>query len=226
MTPMTWPEFKAMQKAKKARKKVHGLENAKLNAFGIAQDPPNPGSGSIRKQKMPRSTPKLTAVKFERNRAISKNALEIGRKSHCGLNQAVEEMPWRYWRDKADDMWSQAVKMLAKRVGITLCRHCMSNLGNTACHIIPRGKYATRFLLSNGYIGCGPCNNGERWHRLDYREHHIQMIGAAQYESLVWISKHGKSKFDRNEMRQIYEALKKVVEGGSIEEYELTFGMI
>lgn len=97
-----------------------------------------------------------------------------------------------------DELWGQVVK-LRDRLKSPLCRICSWRPGNTAYHIVPK-QYgiATRWVLENGVLSCGPCNGAEMMNRLQYLEKHKQLFGEKFVEDMMRRARIGRgSSVDR-----------------------------
>lgn len=103
---------------------------------------------------------------------------------------------------RLDHLCSVLVRIINKRKNGGKCQVCGWRMATCAYHIIPRGKKAIRWNMKNILAGCDPCNDGERWHRLEYADKHKAIIGESAYAELKELSK-GKSKFSRDEKWQM-----------------------
>ena len=65
--------------------------------------------------------------------------------------------PRKYWKDKADALWSKKIKERDRR-----CIICGSICNLQAHHIISRRCYSTRYLLKNGATLCDVCHDKAR----------------------------------------------------------------
>ena len=81
------------------------------------------------------------------------------------------------------------IKMRDRRLGRGLCRICETRTIQVWYHIIPRGSHSTRWHPLASCGACAPCNMGEKWHRLAYREKHIKIFGLETYERLEAMSR-------------------------------------
>jgi hypothetical protein len=89
-----------------------------------------------------------------------------------------------HWIYRLDALWAFAVKLRAKLQHGNVCQVCGRRPVTVAYHIVPRGDYATRWLLDNGVGACAPCNRGEQLNRSRYQRKHVQLFGAALVERL------------------------------------------
>jgi 5-methylcytosine-specific restriction endonuclease McrA len=89
-------------------------------------------------------------------------------------------------RDRLWEIFSQYIKLRDKLLNNGLCRICGKKPIQCAYHIIPvsHGHDAIRYDPENVVGACNGCNNGERLHRLKYREKHIAIFGAELYEKI------------------------------------------
>lgn len=81
------------------------------------------------------------------------------------------------------------VKMRDRRIGSGLCRICGVRHIQVWYHIIPRASHSTRWHPEASCGACAPCNCGEKWHRLAYREKHIKIFGEQIYAKLEAMSR-------------------------------------
>lgn len=121
------------------------------------------------------------------------------------LSGQISYMPWRYWRDKLDEIAKLYAKLKGRRYGFLRedgvyvqpgkCRICATAEGTVAYHIIECGRLSTAFLEENIVLACKPCNYGEFINRRLYRQKHIEIFGKEFYE---WLERRSKDIWKRS----------------------------
>lgn len=92
------------------------------------------------------------------------------------------------------------------------CRICGERPIECAYHIIPRGKLATAFDVENIVGACNPCNNGERYHRLEYRDKHRKIFGAKFYDAL-WEKSKQSVKYSVDDLKEVASKIRELIRG-------------
>lgn len=111
---------------------------------------------------------------------------------------------------KLDGIFSFYIRLREKyRTG--WCFVCGKRPIEICYHFIPRGRYATRWLPEAACGGCKPCNCGEQFHRLMYRDKHIALLGREAYEALEAKARE-LPKFSRADLQEMCDGFRRKIE--------------
>ena len=114
--------------------------------------------------------------------------------------------------DEADKLFSLYIRLRDKRKNAGRCLICRKNPIEVCYHLIPRGRYITRWDPSAAVGGCPPCNFGEKMNRLLYRQKHIDIFGKDFYEALEEKSRQ-LAKFSVDDLRNMVAEIRVKLEG-------------
>ncbi len=84
--------------------------------------------------------------------------------------------------------------------------------GQVGYHLTPQKRGdAARFLPENVVWACHRANNGERWNRDLYRQHHVTLFGAARVERIEAIAR-TKADYSMADLREKLAEVRALVE--------------
>lgn len=125
----------------------------------------------------------------------------------------------KWWDARLDALWGKAVRSRDRKKFGDVCRiHKARNCtGRNECgyHVISKARgHAIRWKMAAGVAACNPCNDGERWNRVLYDEHHIKIFGKEVIDNLKATS-HQTLKLDIPQKKELAAELIRIAQENS-----------